>query len=90
MNDYGTFSWFPYEANHCGDHFYAVQMEKYYLENVGELSHNVQLFKNKIPNNFTGCSMSALVSNIEPYSVVVICDTEFQGQSALYLRGVTV
>jgi hypothetical protein len=32
--------------------------------------------------------MSALVPSIQPYSVGVINDTEFQGQSALYLRDV--
>lgn len=84
INDDDIFSWFLYEANHCGEHFQAVLMDKCYTENVGELSHNIQLFTNKISNKFAGYSMSALMPSIEPYSVGVINDTEFQGQSALY------
>jgi len=87
-NDCDIFSWFPYEANHCGEHFQAVPMDKCYMENVGEFSHNIQLFRNKIPNNFAGYTKSALVPSIEPYSVGIINNTDFQGQSVLYLRGV--
>ena len=89
MNNYcDIFSWFPYEANHCCEHFQAVRMGKYYMENGGEFSHNIQLFRNKIPNNFAGYTNSALVPSIEPYSVGVINNTDFQGQSVLGLRGV--
>jgi len=63
-------------------------MDKCYMENVSELSHKLQLFKNKIPNNFPGYFMPTLVPSLEPYSVGVITDTEFQVQSALYVRGV--
>jgi len=65
-------------------------MDKCYMENVGELSYKVQLFTNKIPNNFLGYCMSALVPSLEPYSAGVITDTDFQGQPALYFRGVLV
>lgn len=54
MKDYDIFSYFPYETDHCGDHFQSVLMDKCYMENVGEPSHNVQPFTNKIPNNFAG------------------------------------
>jgi len=63
-------------------------MAKCYMESVAEFSHNIQLFRNKIPNNFAGYTMLALVPSIEPYSVGVINNTDFQGQSVLYLRGV--
>jgi len=65
-------------------------MDKCHMDNVGELSHKVQMLTNKIPNNFPGYSMPALVPSLEPCSVGVITDTEFQGQSALYLSGVLV
>jgi hypothetical protein len=50
-------------------------VEKCYAGNGGEVLHNVQLFPNKIPNNSSGCFMSALVPNIEPHSVGVFNDT---------------
>jgi hypothetical protein len=75
MKDYDIFSCFPYETNHCGEHFQAVLMDKCYMENVGELSHNLQLFTNKISNNFAVCCMSALVPSTEPYSMAVINDS---------------
>jgi hypothetical protein len=72
VKDCDIYSWFPHETHHCGELFKAVLVNMCYAENGGELLHNVQLFLNKIPNNFAGCSMSALVPNIEPYSVGVI------------------
>jgi hypothetical protein len=59
-----------------------------YAENGGERFRNVQLFPHKIPNHFAECFMSALVPNVEPYSVGIINDSDFQGQSVFNFRSI--
>lgn len=65
----------------------AVLVDKCYVENAGELSYNVDLFPNKVPNDFAGCPVTVLMDVAEPYVVKPNKSTDGYENEVFRFRG---
>jgi hypothetical protein len=86
-NKYDIYSYFPYEGRRCGDNFEAVLVNQCYSENAVELSNNIDLFPNKVPDDFAGCSVTVVTDDTEPYEINVNKSTDLYQSTGLTFRG---
>jgi hypothetical protein len=88
--DFDIYSCYPYEDGRCGDNLQAVLVDQCYDENSGELSHNTNLFPNKIPNNFAGCVVTVWGSFGAPYIMGVHEGTDLFKNATITFTGLEI
>jgi hypothetical protein len=86
-NKYDIYAFFPYEGGRCGDNLEAVLVNQCYSENAVELANNIDLFPNKVPDDFAGCSMTVVTGDTEPYEINVNKSTDLYQTTGLKFRG---
>jgi hypothetical protein len=88
--DFDIYSCFPYEGGMCGNNVQAVLVDRCYVENSGELTYNIDLFPNKVPNNFAGCELTVFFVPGEPYVVGVNESTDLHENAHFTFRGLKI
>jgi hypothetical protein len=86
-NKYDIYSFFPYEGGRCGDNLEAVLVNQCYSENAVELANNIDLFPNKGPTSFAGCSVAVLNNDKEPYEININKNTDLYQSTGFKFRG---
>jgi hypothetical protein len=65
-------------------------MDQCLCETLDTFLHYFSLFPNKIPHKFAGCPSRALVSVVNPYSMLTENFTDSNGRTVLRLAGISV
>jgi hypothetical protein len=86
-NKYDVYSFSPYENGRCGDNLEAVLVNQCYPENAVELSNNIDLFLNKGPHDFEGCSVTVVKNDGEPCEINVNKSTDLYQSTGFKCRG---
>jgi hypothetical protein len=86
-NKYDIYAYFPYEGGRCGDNLEAVLVNQCYSENAVELANNMDLFPNKVADDFEGCSVTIVTDDTESYEINVNKSTDLYQSTGLKFRG---
>jgi hypothetical protein len=87
VNVLNLYTWFPYETNSCGKPIQVVLMDRCLPDDKGQLSNNVPLFPNKIPNNLKGCPIKVSASELIPYVISTNTYIDSDGNTVYNYRG---
>lgn len=81
------YTWFPYEASSCAKPTQVVLMDQCLPDDNGQLSKNVPLFPNKIPNDLQGCPIRVSTSELIPYVISTNTYMDSDGNTVYNYRG---
>jgi hypothetical protein len=85
-----VYTWFPYQEGRCAEPLEVVTVDQCILEGNGNLSKNVSVFSNRIPNNLQGCPLRVTARANEPYVIQTSTDFGTGGSTTYKYRGLNI
>ncbi|KAJ4428427.1 hypothetical protein ANN_24464 [Periplaneta americana] len=83
-----TYTWFPYAGGVCGELNEVVLIDRWLPQNDRKFSKAIDLFPDKLPDDFMGCTITASSIGVEPYVILIKNETLEDGSTVFEIGGV--
>ncbi|KAJ4428428.1 hypothetical protein ANN_24465 [Periplaneta americana] len=82
-----TYTWFPYAGSVCGELNEVVLIDRWLPQNDRKLSTGIDLFPDKLPDDFMGCTITASSVGVEPNVIPIKNETLEDGSAVSQIGG---
>ena len=90
IHSFDLYTWIPYATTSCLEPRQVVRIDQCLPDNNGQPSSSKSLFRNKIPNNFRGCSIRVSTAELKPYVILTNSYKNSDGNTVYNYRGLEI
>jgi hypothetical protein len=74
------YTWFPFKLGRCGEVKEVILLDEWVIEHNGRFSENADLYPEKVPKNFMGCTIKVGTVGIDPFVIMTENYTQNDGR----------